>query len=65
MLAQTLRQLELDGLVARRVEPTVPPAVHYRLTTLGATLVAPLDVLRDWAEANMVTIDRHRTALEP
>lgn len=60
MLAQTLRGLEADGLVARRVEPTVPPAVHYSLTPLGTTLVAPLDVLRDWAETHMSTIDENR-----
>ena len=61
MLAQTLRDLEADGLVARRVEPTVPPAVHYALTPLGTTLVKPLDLLRDWAETYMATIDDHRT----
>lgn len=60
MLAQKLRELEADGLVARRVEPTIPPAVHYTLTPLGLTLVHPLDVLRDWAETHMATIDDHR-----
>ncbi|KFE71261.1 Transcriptional regulator, HxlR family protein [Hyalangium minutum] len=60
MLAQTLRELEYDGLVARRVEPTIPPAVHYSLTELGRTLIAPLDALREWAETHMVTVDEHR-----
>ncbi|WP_224362352.1 winged helix-turn-helix transcriptional regulator [Hyalangium versicolor] len=60
MLAQTLRELEYDGLVARRVEPTIPPAVHYSLTELGRTLVEPLDALREWAETHMATIDEHR-----
>lgn len=32
MLSVTLRSMVRDGLVARRVEPTVPPRVHYRLT---------------------------------
>ncbi len=63
MLAQTLRDLEADGLVTRRVEPTVPPAVHYALTPLGTTLVGPLDTLRDWAETHMGTIDDHRQRL--
>jgi DNA-binding HxlR family transcriptional regulator len=37
MLTKTLRQLERDGLVARRVHATVPPRVDYRLTPLGAS----------------------------
>ena len=63
MLAQTLRSLEADGLVERRVEPTAPPAVHYALTPLGRTLIGPLDVLRDWAEANVPEIEDHRAGV--
>lgn len=32
LLTQTLRTLERDGLVARKVFPTVPPRVGYELT---------------------------------
>jgi DNA-binding HxlR family transcriptional regulator len=59
MLSTTLRSLVRDGLVARRVEPTVPPAVHYRLTGLGLSLETPLSALRDWAETHMAEIDRN------
>jgi DNA-binding HxlR family transcriptional regulator len=38
MLTKTLRQLERDGLVARRVHAVVPPRVDYRLTALGESL---------------------------
>lgn len=41
MLSTTLQSLVSDGLAARRVEPTVPPAVHYRLTELGLSLETP------------------------
>lgn len=58
MLSQTLRSLQRDGLVARRVDPTVPPRVHYQLTPLGRTLEAPLAVLRGWAEEHMSEVDR-------
>ncbi|MET9118592.1 helix-turn-helix domain-containing protein [Streptomyces longwoodensis] len=58
MLSVTLRNLVRDGLVARRVEPTVPPAVHYRLTALGLSLETPLAALRLWAETYMPEIDR-------
>ncbi|MEU8577208.1 winged helix-turn-helix transcriptional regulator [Streptomyces asoensis] len=58
MLSVTLHSLVRDGLVARRVEPTVPPAVHYRLTELGLSLEGPLAALRVWAETHMPEIDR-------
>ncbi|MFF7158527.1 winged helix-turn-helix transcriptional regulator [Streptomyces sp. NPDC008139] len=59
MLSATLQSLVRDGLVTRRVEPTVPPAVHYRLTDLGLSLERPLAALRDWAETHMPEIDRN------
>jgi DNA-binding HxlR family transcriptional regulator len=57
MLAQTLRSLERDSLVERRVEPTAPPRVHYRLTDLGQSLTEPIAGLRNWAEQHMARID--------
>lgn len=57
MLSSTLQSLTKDSLVARRVEESVPPAVHYRLTPLGWSLEAPLSALRAWAEENMPLID--------
>jgi DNA-binding HxlR family transcriptional regulator len=60
MLSVTLQSLTRDGLVARRVEATVPPKVHYRLTDLGRSLEVPLAALRTWAEDNMTAIDRAR-----
>jgi DNA-binding HxlR family transcriptional regulator len=49
MLTRTLRGLEEDGLVHRRVFPTNPPAVEYSLTPLGRSLLVPLSALADWA----------------
>ena len=57
MLSQTLRSLVGDGLVVRRVDPSVPPRVFYRLTPLGLSLEAPLAALRLWAEDHMAEID--------
>lgn len=49
MLTQTLRKLEHEGLVHRKVYPVVPPQVEYTLTPLGETLVEPLATLIRWA----------------
>jgi len=56
MLTQTLRNLERDGLVTRTVYAEVPPRVEYALTPLGATLTAPLTVIRKWAESNIAEV---------
>lgn len=64
MLTQTLRDLERDGLIARRVFPTKPPSVQYRLTALGETLLAPLVELIDWAERNQPKIEAARSAFD-
>ena len=53
MLTQTLRSLERDGLVERKVYPVVPPKVEYSLTTLGRTLIEPLRAICKWAEAHL------------
>ena len=58
MLSTTWRGLVRDGLARRRVEPTVPPRVHYSLTPLGLSLDEPLAVLRAWAEEHMAEINR-------
>lgn len=50
MLAQQLRQLEADGVVARTIYPEVPPKVEYRLTGWGQALCPALDALLKWAE---------------
>lgn len=50
MLAQQLRSLEADGIVARTVHPEVPPRVEYRLTAWGQALCPALDGLLSWLE---------------
>jgi DNA-binding HxlR family transcriptional regulator len=50
MLTQTLRDLQRDGLIERRVFPTVPPSVEYRLTAMGKSLLKPMQGLVGWAK---------------
>jgi len=60
MLTQTLRGLERDGIVTRRVYATVPPKVEYSLTELGRTLVRILEAIREWSESNIEDVLRAR-----
>ncbi len=53
VLTQTLRAMERDGLVARKVYAEVPPKVEYTLTELGRSLTTPIQAIRVWAEQNM------------
>jgi len=52
MLSQTLKNLEKQQLVSRKVYPVVPPKVEYSLTGRGQSLVPILDNLIDWAKQN-------------
>ncbi|MBB3308487.1 DNA-binding HxlR family transcriptional regulator [Rhizobium sp. BK196] len=60
MLTRTLRALENDGLVSRKVYPTIPPQVEYSLTALGRSLAEPLTQLTRWVLSNMSEIERNR-----
>ena len=52
MLSMTLKNLERDGLVIRKLFPEVPPRVEYEITDLGKSLLRPTQGLVDWAKAN-------------
>jgi DNA-binding HxlR family transcriptional regulator len=54
MLTQTLRELEEDGLISRKVYVEVPPRVEYTLTENGHQLLPFLSLLRDWAKEQML-----------
>lgn len=56
MLTQTLRNLERDGLLTRKVYAQIPPRVEYTLTPLGKTLAKPLAEIRQWAEHHIGAI---------
>ena len=51
MLAQTLQQLEGDGMVLRVAHPVVPPHVVYSLTDLGQGAALRVQALVGWLES--------------
>ena len=61
MLAQSLRQLEANGLVHRQVFAEVPPHVEYSLTPFGGSIAPLLAELCDWS----VTWESHVQTFQP
>jgi len=55
MLTQTLRELEDDKLVNRKVYLEVPPKVEYSLTRVGEELIPFINHLREWADKQMIS----------
>lgn len=60
MLTQTLRHMERDGLVTRKVHPVVPPRVDYKLTDLGLGLGAAFCGVWVWAAENLRRVEGAR-----
>ena len=56
MLTLTLRNLERDGIVSRKVTPSIPPRVDYALTELGRSLHQPVQALSQWALDHVAAI---------
>ena len=54
MLSATLKELEHDGLINRKVYPQMPPKVEYSLSEKGKSLIPILFELCDWG-------DKHRS----
>jgi DNA-binding HxlR family transcriptional regulator len=64
MLTQTLRELERDGFITRRVFPTKPPSVEYALAARGQSVLMPLANLIAWSEAHFEEILAARQAFD-
>jgi DNA-binding HxlR family transcriptional regulator len=60
MLTVTLRSLEADGLISRKLYPEIPPRVEYELTDLGRSLLPHIEQLAEWAAQNMECILKNR-----
>jgi DNA-binding HxlR family transcriptional regulator len=64
MLTVTLRTLERDGLISRKVYAVVPPRVEYTLTQMGETLLDAVAPLVHWANAHLIEIESARVAYD-
>jgi len=64
MLSKSLRTLEEDGFVSRRVFPTVPPRVDYELTAMGESLMTQVRALVAWAKDHHDKIRESRTMMK-
>lgn len=64
VLSSTLRTLEADGFIDRKVYAVVPPKVEYRLTEVGKSLLPLILQLTEWAQTNMKKVMTHRREYE-
>jgi len=60
VLTNTLRGLERDGIVTRRIYASVPPRVEYSLTDLGKSLIGLVAGICSWAESNIEQVQAAR-----
>lgn len=60
VLSSTLKTLEADGLIDRKVYAQVPPKVEYSLTDTGRSLIPLIMQLTEWAQQNMTKIMTYR-----
>ena len=56
MLSKQLKELEIDGIVNRKVYQVVPPKVEYSLTEFGLSVMPILKSFDEWNKKNTRTI---------
>lgn len=54
MLTQTLKELEADKLLTRKLYHEVPPRVEYTLSSTGKELIPLISQIRSWGEKQML-----------
>lgn len=64
VLSTTLKTLDADGLIDRKVYAQVPPKVEYTLTDTGRSLIPLIMQLTEWAQQNMKNVMTHRRRYE-
>jgi DNA-binding HxlR family transcriptional regulator len=52
VLTEKLNELEIDGLIQKKVFPEVPPRVEYSLTKIGKDLFPAISMIEQWSIKN-------------
>ncbi|MDF0487577.1 helix-turn-helix domain-containing protein [Sphingomonas sp. H39-1-10] len=63
-LSESLKRLERNGLISRKVLPTQPIGVEYTITDLGCSLREPFAALYTWSLANGAALGRAQRAYD-
>lgn len=63
-LSQTLKRLERNGIITRRVIVSAPPGVEYALSPIGRTLLPPLQEIYRWTRENQAAVVAARAAYD-
>ncbi|MCR1973418.1 helix-turn-helix transcriptional regulator [Clostridium sporogenes] len=50
ILTERFKELELEGIITRKVYPETPVRIEYELTEKGSDLQAVMDEVQKWAE---------------
>ncbi len=64
VLTSTLRGVERDGYITRKVTPTIPRRVDYKLTDLGTEVLVPVTALAMWAFSRRADVEAARTRFD-
>ncbi len=59
-LTQSLRRLQRNGIVDRKVITASPIAVEYHITPLGRTLKEPINALYQWTISYLPEVEKAR-----
>lgn len=54
MLTTQLRELELDGIIERKIYAEIPPRVEYSITEKGMALMPIIEMMKDWGNAYLL-----------
>lgn len=60
VLTETLKNLEADGYVIRKMYQEIPPKVEYSLSGLGKSLIPLINNLVEWTVAHYQEIETNR-----
>jgi DNA-binding HxlR family transcriptional regulator len=63
-LTKTLRALERDGLLTRRVFAEVPPRVEYTITALGLEMLSQVEPMWNWVAKSIGSFEAARRAFD-